>query len=72
MRHILLVLGALLVIVIVLLWPPAAIDVSYGPYGGTFIGRMSDVRAFVFLVAVVAFIAAVVSGVVSAVRHRAS
>jgi hypothetical protein len=71
MRHILLALGALAAIAIVLLWPHAAIHVSRDPYGSTVRGSMSGERAVILLLAVVTFIAAAVSGVVSAVRHRA-
>jgi hypothetical protein len=98
MRYFLLSLGGLAVIAIVLLWPPAVLNiskprfivVSHGASDSsdptrtlnaeiatatatrTVAASMSDVRTFIFLVAVITFIAAVVSGVASAVLHRAS
>lgn len=75
-----------MMIAIVLVWPPAVINQSHRYLMPPMIGdhwstsghaigldaSISDVRVAILLLAVATFIAAVVSGVVSAVRHRAS
>jgi len=72
MRAVILASGALVVAAIVLLWPPAAVvDISRSPHGATMAISISDVRAALFVFAIATFIAAVVSAVISAVRHRA-
>lgn len=73
MRAVILALGVLIVAAIILLWPPAVVNISRSPYDSTFTVRasISDVRAGIFVFAVATFIAAVISAVISAVRHRA-
>jgi hypothetical protein len=71
MRAILLALGALIVVALVLLWPPAVLHISITRRGVGWMAFISDVRAAILVFAVVTFIAAVVSAVISAARHHA-
>ena len=58
-------------IAIVLLWPPAVLHIQHSPGSTTVRGSMSDVRAAIFVIAVAAFIAAIVFVIISAVWHQA-
>jgi hypothetical protein len=80
MRGSLVALGALVVIAIVLLWPPTVIHISHEPsvsfVGGghstgvaTYDVGMSDLRAAIFVVAALAFLAGVVAAFISLVRR---
>lgn len=64
----LVIVGALVVVIIVLLFPPA-VHISRDTYTRTIFASMSDTRATIFVIAIASFIAAVVSAAVSAVRH---
>ena len=72
MRAILLAVAALIVIAVTVFWPPAAIHIDRDPLGLAWgwLVFMSDFRGTVFAVAVITFLGAVISGIVSAVRHR--
>jgi hypothetical protein len=72
MRAVILALGALVVAAIILLWPPAVVNIWRSPYDATMTVRASiGVRAAIFVFAVATFIAAGISAVISALRHRA-
>jgi hypothetical protein len=66
-----LTLGALILIAVVLFWPPVVIHISHTLYFRDIYVSISDLRAAIFVFAAVTFIATVVSVVISAVRHRA-
>jgi hypothetical protein len=71
MRAVILALGALILIAVVLFWPPAVIHISHTLYFRDIYVSISDLRAAILVLAVASFIAGVVSAVISAVRHRA-
>lgn len=67
-----LTLGSLILIAVVLFWPPAVVHISHTtPFFRDIYVSISDLRAAIFVFAVVTFIATVVSALISAVRHRA-
>jgi hypothetical protein len=66
-----LTLGALILIAVVLFWPPVVIHISHTLYFQDIYVSIKYLRAAIFVFAVVTFIAMVVSAVISAVRNRA-
>ena len=70
MRVTLLIVGAFAVIVVVLLWPPAVVHISHDRYTRTIRASMSDARAVIIVIAIATLVVAVVSVVITAMRHR--
>jgi hypothetical protein len=72
MRAVILALGALVVAAIILLWPPAVVNISHSPYDATLTVRASiSARAAIFVFAFATSFAAFIYAVISGVRHRA-
>jgi hypothetical protein len=74
-RNLLFALGALVVVAIVVLWPPAAVHIAFSvdhiqDRTTTIQVGMSYVRTAIFAVAFLTFVAALVYAVISALRHR--